>query len=77
MVFVVMADEQIVDLTETEPIVIPHGPVTILSDHVPADIKSGDLPARRNQDRAIALPHIDEMELQLAVGLRAQAGGHK
>ena len=71
----VVADDQIVELPDAKLVVVRDRLVAVPADHVPADVERDGLATSRNQDRPVPLTDIDEVKLQLAIGLRPYAGG--
>src|SRR5215831_1632133 len=75
MVLVVVADEQVVQLGQPQLVVVGDGFVAIATDHVLADVERCGLAARGDQDCAVALAHIEKVDLQFAVALAQQEWG--
>jgi hypothetical protein len=74
VVFMVVADDQVVELPYAKLVVVRQRLVAAPADHVPADVERDGLATGRNQDRRVALADVDEVKLQLAIGLRPYVG---
>ena len=61
VVFMVVADDQVVELPDAKLVVVRDRLVAVPADHVPADVERDGLATRRDQDRPVALADIDEV----------------